>query len=150
MMCKELQRILLAEDSELDAELTIEALEASKLANKVDWVKDGVEVMEYLRKEGQYKGRTSGFPMVILLDIKMPKKSGLEVLKEIREDSALKYIPIVILTSSKEERDLYEGYALGVNAYVVKPVNHTAFIDTIRELGLFWAVINETPLNESV
>ena len=147
-MNKGLKRILLAEDSELDAELTIEALESTKLANKVDWVKDGVEALQYLRKEGDYRDRKTGNPLVIFLDIKMPKKSGLEVLEEIKSEDSLKYIPVVILTSSKEEQDLYKGYELGVNAYVVKPVNHSSFIETISELGLFWAVINETPPTE--
>ncbi len=144
-MTKMLKRILLAEDSELDAELTMEALQSTKLANKVDWVQDGVKALEYLRKEGEYKDRKTGNPLVVLLDIKMPRKTGLEVLEEIRADENLRYIPVVILTSSKEEQDLYKGYELGVNAYVVKPVNHTSFIETISELGLFWAVINETP-----
>ncbi len=144
-MNKELKKILLAEDSEFDAELTIEALQSTKLANKVDWVKDGVEALEYLRREGVFRDRQSGNPLVILLDIKMPKKTGLEVLKEIKADERLKYIPVVILTSSKEEQDLFRGYELGVNAYVVKPVNHSSFIETISELGLFWAVINEMP-----
>ena len=147
-MDKGLKRILLAEDSELDAELTMEALHSTKLANKVDWVKDGVEVMQYLRKEGDYKDRKTGNPLVVFLDIKMPKKSGLEVLEEIKTDTNLRYIPIVILTSSKEEQDLYKGYELGVNAYVVKPVNHASFIETISELGMFWAIINETPPSE--
>ena len=144
-MNKGLKRILLVEDSELDAELTMEALKSTKLANKVDWVQDGVKALEYLRKQGEYKDRKTGNPLVILLDIKMPRKTGLEVLEEIRQDEKLRYMPVVILTSSKEERDLYKGYKLGVNAYVVKPVSHSSFIETISEIGLFWAVINETP-----
>ena len=147
-MNKGLKRILLVEDSELDAELTMEALKSTKLANKVDWVQDGVKALEYLRKQGEYKDRKTGNPLVILLDIKMPRKTGLEVLEEIRQDEKLRYMPVVILTSSKEERDLYKGYKLGVNAYVVKPVNHSSFIETISEIGLFWAVINETPPTE--
>ncbi len=103
-MNKGLKRILLVEDSELDAELTMEALKSTKLANKVDWVQDGVKALEYLRKQGEYKDRKTGNPLVILLDIKMPRKTGLEVLEEIRQDEKLRYMPVVILTSSKEER----------------------------------------------
>ena len=144
-MNKALKRILLVEDSELDAELTIEALSTTKLANKVDWVQDGVKALEYLRKEGEYVNRDTGMPLVILLDIKMPRMSGLEVLAELKADNKLKFIPVVLVTSSNEERDLYKGYELGTNAYVVKPVNHETFIQTISEIGLFWAVINNTP-----
>ncbi len=144
-MSKGLRRILMVEDSELDAELTIEALGASNLANRVDWVKDGVEALEYLRKEGEFETRKSGNPMVILLDIKMPRKTGLEVLAEIKEDEKLRLIPVVILTSSKEEKDLYTGYNLGANSYVVKPVNHISFVDMVKQIGLFWAVVNELP-----
>ena len=142
-MNKKLKPILLAEDSDMDAELAIEALNASQLANQVDRVKDGVEVLEYLRKEGRFKERTTGNPLVILMDIKMPRMTGLEALAEIKKDDALKFIPVVILTSSDQEKDLYTGYELGTNAYVVKPVNHSSFIDTISKMGLFWAVINE-------
>ena len=147
-MEKQLKRILLVEDSPLDAELAIEALESTKLANKVDWVKDGVEAIDYLQKKGSYTNRQSKNPMVILLDIKLPKKTGLEVLKEIKEDPDLKFIPVVLLTSSKEESDLLRGYELGTNAYVVKPVIHSSFIETISELGFFWAIINEIPPTE--
>ena len=139
--------ILLAEDNPNDVELTLEALAQHHLANKVTVAHDGVEAMEYLRCEGAFRDREPGDPAVVLLDIKMPRKDGLEVLREIRGDPALKRLPVVILTSSREERDLITSYDLGVNAYVVKPVDFPSFIDAVKELGMFWAVINERPPN---
>jgi len=141
----EIKRILLAEDNANDIELTLEALSENHLANHVDVVNDGVEAMEYLRCEGRFANRPRGNPGVILLDIKMPRKDGLEVLSEIRGDEKLKMIPVVILTSSKEEKDLYKSYELGTNAYVVKPVSFPEFIDAVRVIGGFWAMINEMP-----
>ena len=140
-----LRTILLAEDSPKDVELIMEALSELNLANSVIVVKDGVEAMEYLRCEGNYKQRTQGNPAVILLDIKMPRKDGIEVLREIRNDELLKTIPVVILTSSREQKDLIESYKLGVNAYVVKPFNFKDFIDAVKQIGMFWAVVNELP-----
>ena len=140
-----LRTILLAEDSPKDIELIMEALSELNLANSVIVVKDGVEAMEYLRCEGNYKQRTPGNPAVILLDIKMPRKDGIEVLREIRNDELLKTIPVVILTSSREQKDLIESYKLGVNAYVVKPFNFKDFIDAVKQIGMFWAVVNELP-----
>ncbi|MCL5030265.1 MAG: response regulator [Bacteroidetes bacterium] len=142
----ELKRILLAEDDERDIELTMAALEEFNLANEVVVVKDGEEALDYLYYRGEFANRLQGNPAVILLDIKMPKVTGLEVLKQIKSDDNLKIIPTVILTSSREEKDLVEGYSLGVNAYVVKPVDFEEFIRAVKELGLFWAVINEPPL----
>jgi CheY-like chemotaxis protein len=142
---KVLKRILLAEDDEKDVELTLTALEEYNLANEVDIVHDGEEALDYLYCKGKYEDRETKNPAVILLDIKMPKVSGLEVLREIKSDENRKNIPVVILTSSREERDLIESYNLGVNAYVVKPVDFHEFINAVRELGLFWAVINESP-----
>jgi len=139
----ELKRILLVEDNANDVELTLSALESINLANAVDIVTDGAEALDYLRYRGQFADRPRCYPVVILLDLKLPKVNGLEVLKEIRGDVVLKQIPVVILTSSKEEKDLITGYELGVNAYVVKPVEYTAFIHAIKELGSFWAIINE-------
>ena len=139
--------ILLAEDNPNDVELTIEALAQHNLANRVTVAHDGVEAMEYLRREGAFKDREPGDPAVVLLDIKMPRKDGLEVLREIRSDPALKKVPVVILTSSREEQDLITSYDLGVNAYVVKPVDFPHFIDAVKQLGVFWAVINERPPN---
>jgi CheY-like chemotaxis protein len=140
-----LKTILLAEDNSKDVELTLEALSEHNLANHVVVVKDGVETMEYLHYEGNYKKRKQGNPAVILLDIKMPRMDGIEVLKAIRGDDKLKTIPIVILTSSREESDLIKSYELGVNAYVVKPVDFKDFIDAVKQIGIFWALMNELP-----
>ena len=144
-MMIELKKILLAEDNPKDVELTIEALEDSNLANRVVVVKDGVETMEYLRCEGEYANREPGLPSVLLLDIKMPRKDGIEVLREIRSDPHLKLLPVVMLTSSREDKDLLNSYYSGVNAYVVKPVNFNGFIDAIKQLGIFWGLVNELP-----
>ena len=141
----ELRTILLAEDNPKDLELTLEALAEHKLANQVVVVKDGVEAMEYLRCEGNFKLRRPGKPAVLLLDIKMPRMDGLEVLRAIRSDPALKTLPIVMLTSSREEQDLIKSYELGINAYVVKPVDFKDFIEAVKHIGLFWAVVNELP-----
>ena len=141
----ELRTILLAEDNPKDVELTMEALEDSLLANRVIVVKDGIETLEYLRSEGQYAGREPGLPSVLLLDIKMPRMDGIEVLREIRNDPKLKFLPVVMLTSSREDKDLLNSYYLGVNAYVVKPVNFTGFIDAVKQLGIFWGLVNELP-----
>jgi CheY-like chemotaxis protein len=140
-----LKRILLAEDDPKDVELTLTALEENNLANELVVVRDGVEALQYLRREGDYHMRREGNPAVVLLDIKMPKLDGLQVLKEIRCSPELKMIPVVILTSSRQERDLVESYHLGVSAYVVKPVEFSAFMNAIRQVGLFWAVLNEPP-----
>ncbi|MSM40010.1 MAG: response regulator [Geobacter sp.] len=141
----QIRNILLVEDNPNDAELTMEALAEHNLANKVEWVHDGEEALDYLFRRGSFAGRTSNNPVVILLDLKLPKVDGLQVLKAIKDDEALKTVPVVILTSSREECDLIEGYRLGVNAYVVKPVEFRAFMDAVRELGAFWALINEPP-----
>ena len=141
----ELRAILLAEDNPKDVELTLEALAEHNLANQITVVKDGVETMAYLRYEDNYKLRKQGNPAVLLLDIKMPRMDGIEVLKAIRSDDKLKTIPVVILTSSREESDLIKSYELGVNAYVVKPVNFKDFIEAIKQIGIFWALLNELP-----
>lgn len=143
----ELKPILFAEDSPSDAELTLEALAENRLANRVVHVKDGVEALEYLRCEGKYSQRKPGNPAVAILDIKMPRMDGVEVLRAIRADPSLKRIPVVMLTSSKEEHDLIRSYDLGINAYVVKPVNFTDFLEAVKQLGSFWAVLNELPPN---
>lgn len=140
-----IRRILLAEDNSNDIELTLEALKDNNLANRVDVVRDGVEAMEYLRREGAYAGREAVNPAVMLLDIKMPRKDGLEALSEIRADEKLRHIPVVLVTSSREEYDLVRGYELGANAYVVKPVNFEDFMHTTRQIGGFWALLNELP-----
>ena len=140
-----LKRILLVEDNPNDAELTLEALSRHNLANDVTWVHDGAEALDYLYCRDKYAGRECSDLVVILLDLKLPKVDGLEVLRAIKSDQRLKIIPVVVLTSSREERDLVESYKLGVNAYVVKPVDFNAFINAVRDLGVFWALINEPP-----
>jgi DNA-binding response OmpR family regulator len=140
-----LKKILLVEDNPNDVELTMEALSENNIANAVDIARDGEEALDYLNCQGSFSSRPEGNPGVILLDLKLPKINGLEVLKSIRENEKLKMIPVVILTSSREERDLVEGYRLGTNAYVVKPVDFKEFVTAIKNLGLFWAIINEPP-----
>lgn len=140
-----IRTILLAEDNPKDVELTLEAMADNNLANQIVVVKDGVEALEYLRCQGKYKLRQAGNPAVVLLDIKMPRMDGIEVLRNIRTDSALKKLPVVILTSSREEQDLITTYELGVNAYVVKPVDFKQFMHAVREIGFFWAILNELP-----
>lgn len=141
----QLKTILLAEDNQNDVDLTLMALADYNVANKIIVVNDGVETLEYLRMQGRFVDRKPGYPVVILLDLKMPRMDGLEVLREIKEDPLLKIIPVVIITSSREEQDLVESYRLGVNAYVVKPVEFKTFVEAIRQLGAFWAVLNEMP-----
>ncbi|WP_322029351.1 response regulator [Paraburkholderia sp. J76] len=140
-----LRPILLVEDNPNDVELTLIALERSRIANPVVTLRDGAEALDYLRQEGEYRNRAPGSPAVILLDKKLPKVDGHEVLKAVREDESLKRIPVVMLTSSREEKDLLRSYDLGVNAYVVKPVEFDDFMDAINDLGMFWAVLNEPP-----
>lgn len=140
-----LKPILLVEDNPNDLELTLIALAKSQLANEVVVVRDGAEALDYLHRRGEFRQRPVGNPAVILLDLKLPKVDGLEVLKEIRETEALKSIPVVMLTSSKEEQDVIRSYELGVNAYVVKPVDFAEFVRAIADLGIFWAVLNEPP-----
>jgi CheY-like chemotaxis protein len=140
-----LKPILLVEDDPNDLELTLVALEKTHLANEVIAVRDGVEALDYLLRRGPYEGRVEGNPAVVLLDLKLPKVDGLQVLEAIRGDPGLRSVPVVILTSSREEQDLVRSYHLGVNAYVVKPVGFQKFIDAIRDLGIFWAVLNEPP-----
>lgn len=144
-MYMDVKTILLAEDNMNDVELTLAALEDLNIANSVVVVNDGVEAMEYLKREGKYKERPEGNPTVILLDIKMPRMDGFEVLQAIREEKNLKKIPVVMLTSSREEKDLIKTYELGVNAYVVKPVDFDQFMDAVKQLGIFWALVNEVP-----
>ncbi len=140
-----LGRILLVEDDPKDVELTLTALEEYNLANEVVVARDGEEALEYLYARGKFKTRSSDNPAVMLLDLKLPKVDGLEVLKQIKSDGKLSMIPVVVLTSSKEEKDMVASYRLGVNAYVVKPVDFHEFVNAIKELGAFWGVINEPP-----
>jgi len=140
-----LGRILMVEDDPKDVELTLTALEEYNLANEVIVVRDGEEALDYLYCREAFKTRGGSNPAVMLLDLKLPKVNGLEVLKQIKSDEKLKLIPVVVLTSSKEEKDMVASYKLGVNAYVVKPVDFHEFVNAIKELGVFWAVINEPP-----
>lgn len=142
-----LRKILLVEDNFNDIELTLEALSEENLGNRVEVVNDGVEAMEYLRCEGKFQRREKEFPAVILLDIKMPRMDGMEVLRELKGDPELKIIPVVMLTSSREEPDLKKCYELGTNAYIVKPVNFKDFFEAVKQLGVFWALLNELPFN---
>jgi CheY-like chemotaxis protein len=140
-----LGRILMVEDDPKDVELSLSALEEYNLANEVIVARDGAIALDYLYCRGEYKTRSSGNPAVMLLDLKLPKVDGLEVLKQIKSDAELRMIPVVVLTSSKEEKDMLASYKLGVNAYVVKPVDFHEFVNAIKELGVFWAIINEPP-----
>lgn len=145
----DLRPILLAEDSIDDVELTLEALRKEGLANRVDVVGDGVEALEYLRHQGRWATRGERWPALLLLDIKMPRMDGLELLREIRADPELRTLPVVILTSSRQEQDLVTSYQLGANAYVVKPVQFEEFMHAVRQLGVFWALINELPPDDT-
>lgn len=140
-----IKRILLAEDNSNDIELTLAALQECRLANEVEVVQDGAEALDYMYRRGKYSNRVEGLPGVILLDLKMPRVDGLEVLHQIKSDPSLRRVPIVMLTSSREEQDLIRSYDLGVNAFVVKPVDFTQFVEAIRNLGVFWAILNEPP-----
>ncbi len=140
-----LKPILLVEDDPRDLELTLVALERSQLANEVVVLRDGAQALDYLRREGQHAERAEGSPAVILLDLKLPKVNGLEVLEAVRGSPALRSIPVVMLTSSQQETDVVRSYELGVNAYVVKPVEFSQFVSAIADLGIFWAVLNEPP-----
>ena len=142
-MIREIRSILLVEDSAADAEMTIDALREAHIANPIVHVEDGVEALDFLHERGAFAGRRDGQPVVVLLDIKMPRMDGIEVLKEIRGDEAMRTLPVVILSSSREERDLAATWDLGVNAYVVKPVDAGQFFDAVQTLGQFWAVMNE-------
>ena len=138
--------LLLAEDNPRDAEMTMRALRKVNFANKVHWVKDGEEALDFLYCAGAYSDRDPGHaPKLILLDIKMPKIDGIEVLRRVKGDERTRTIPVVVMTSSNEERDVLESYRLGVNSYIVKPVNFPAFVETVANLGLYWILTNRTP-----
>jgi CheY-like chemotaxis protein len=139
------KRILLVEDNPNDVELTMSALEQHHLANEVAVTRDGAEALDFLHARGRYDGRQGELPVLVLLDLKMPKMDGIEVLRAIKAEPGFLGIPIVILTSSKEERDVVESYHLGVNAYVVKPVDFDQFVDVVKQVGLFWVLINHCP-----
>ena len=139
------KRILLVEDNENDIELTIQALSEYKLSENVDVTRDGEEALDYLTCRNKYKDRKSGNPILTLLDLRLPKLNGLKVLNRMKEDENLRTIPVVMLTSSEEESDMSESYRIGVNAYVVKPIEFQRFTDAIKEISVFWATVNEPP-----
>src|SRR5579863_4313776 len=141
----EAKKILLVEDSRKDVDLTLAALEEHHLANEVVVAADGVEALDYLHRRGKFIDRPDGHPVVVLLDLKMPRIDGLEVLRHVKAQPELKRIPIVVLTSSREEQDIVKSYDFGVNAYVVKPVAFESFIDVVKQLGLFWVITNQAP-----
>jgi CheY-like chemotaxis protein len=140
-----LKRILLVEDDPKDIELTLTALDEYNLANEVMTVRDGVEALDYLYRRGAFAQRSAGNPVVILLDLKMPRLDGVEVLRQLKADDQMHSIPVVILTSSRESRDLEKCYQLGINAYVVKPVRFSEFVEAVKQIGVFWALLNEPP-----
>lgn len=144
-----LKRILLVDDSPRDREMALEALETHHLANEVVALRDGAEALDYLYQRGPFAHRPAGLPAVILLDLKMPRMDGLEVLRRIKSDQSLMMIPVVMMTSSREEQDVVRSYQLGVNAYVVKPVRFEEFVEAVRQLGGFWALLNEPPPGSS-
>lgn len=145
-----MKRILLVEDSSKDVELTLAALAESQLDDDVFVVRDGEEALDYLYSRGDHELRHPGTPVVVLLDVKLPKLGGLEVLEALRRDSRLKTLPIVMLTSSREERDVVTSYRLGANAYVVKPVDFQEFVEAVKEVGIFWGLVNEPPPGETL
>jgi CheY-like chemotaxis protein len=145
MIMKSFKRILFVEDDPKDIELTINALSEYNLANDIQVARDGVEALDYLFRRGQFTGEAEGNPVVILLDLKLPKLDGIQVLRQIKSDENLNTIPVVIMTSSRESRDLETCYQLGANAYVVKPVKFADFVEAVKGIGVFWALINEPP-----
>ncbi|MDA3924920.1 MAG: response regulator [Kiritimatiellae bacterium] len=144
-----IKRILLVEDDPKDVELTLTALKEYQLSNGIDVARDGEEALDYLYRRGNFQTRNDCNPAVVILDLKLPKVNGLDVLRQIKADEKMKLLPVVMLTSSREERDLITSYKLGVNAYVVKPVDFHQFIDAVKSLGIFWVALNESPLTNS-
>ena len=146
MMTYQNVEILLVEDSSADAEMTLRTLKRRNIANHVEWVKDGVEALEYLFSEGAFADRGSAQPRLVLLDLKMPRMDGLQVLKRMKGDERTRHIPVVMMTSSREEGDLLASYALGVNSYIVKPVDFDEFADTVSQVGMYWMISNQVPV----
>ena len=144
-MTTDLKRILLVDDSPRDTELALDALAQHNLANEVVALRDGAEALDYLYRRGQFANRPVGNPAVVMLDLKMPKVDGIQVLRQIKSDPDLKMMPVVVLTSSREEQDLVDSYELGVNAYIVKPVGFPEFVEAVKQVGAFWAMFNEPP-----
>jgi CheY-like chemotaxis protein len=141
----ESRQILLADDSDYDVDLTLRALRKRRLANEVQVVRDGVEALDYLYCRGSFAGRTPGNPILVLLDLKMPRVDGIEVLRTIKSDPHLKTTPVVVLTSSRDQQNIVESYGLGVNAYVIKPVEFEKLVDAVQQVGLFWILQNQPP-----
>jgi len=137
--------ILLVEDNPTDAEMTLRALRRNNLANKVHWVKDGEQALEFMFRTGAYAGRDPAVPKLIMLDIKMPKVDGIEVLRRVKANEETRTVPVVVMTSSNEERDVVESYRLGVNSYIVKPVQFESFLETVAKIGLYWVITNRVP-----
>lgn len=137
--------ILLVEDSTADAEMTLRTLKKRGIANNVEWVRDGVDALDWIHCRGTYEGRTNGHPKLVLLDLKMPRMDGLQLLEAMKADASTRYIPVVMMTSSREEGDLLASYGLGVNSYVVKPVDFTEFAERIAQIGMYWMIANQTP-----
>ena len=137
--------ILLVEDSDADAEMTVRTLRRRGIANRIERVHDGVEALDYLRVQGAHAGRRTGMPRLVLLDLKMPRMDGLQVLREMKADARLRKVPVVMMTSSREEGDLMESYELGVNSYVVKPVDFGEFAETVAQVGMYWMIANQAP-----
>lgn len=146
MIADDMVEILLVEDNPHDVELTLRAFRQSKLANRIDVVRDGEEALAYLFRTGPYADRADGNPRVMLLDLKLPKIDGLEVLRRVRGDDQLRSLPVVVLTTSREDRDVVESYKLGVNSFIVKPVDFSQFTDVVQQLGLYWLVLNQPPV----
>jgi two-component system response regulator len=145
-MTENLVEILLVEDNPNDVALALHAFKKSNLTNRIQVVRDGAEALEFLFRTGQFEGRSNGTPKVVLLDLKLPKVDGLEVLQRLRANPSTKQLPVVILTSSREERDIVESYNLGVNSYIVKPVDFEQFTEVVRQLGFYWALLNQPPI----
>jgi len=137
--------ILLVEDSGADAEMTLRTLKRRGIANSVEWVRDGVEALDYLFCEGPHSGRAKGHPKLVLLDLKMPRMDGLQVLERMKQDARTRTIPVVMMTSSREEGDLLASYSLGVNSFIVKPVDFGEFAETVAQVGMYWMIANEAP-----
>jgi len=141
--------ILLVEDNPTDAELTMRALRRKNLANNLVWVTDGAEALEFIQCNGRYEGRNNGTPKLVLLDLKLPKVDGIEVLRSFKSDVRTRTIPVVMLTSSQEERDIVESYKLGVNSYIVKPVDFDKFLEMVSQVGLYWSLVNKVPRDDA-
>jgi two-component system response regulator len=141
-------KILLIEDNPADAEMTLRALKRHRLINSVEWLQDGAEAIDYMLRRGKYAGRTNGNPQLILLDLKMPKLDGIDVLRTLKADPTTQRIPVVMLTSSNEENDIARSYELGVNSYVVKPLEFDKFVEAVSQLGVYWTLMNKIPGSE--